>query len=304
MIVKTLKYKGLTWMNIEDPVEGIIDLLKDDFQFHILDFKDVLGENLRPKIDVYKNYFFLVLHFPKFSRQARKIFEQEIDIFLGADFLITIQGKRNKTLYKTFHRLAHNKKSKAEFMGQGSGILFYKLLEVLYQTSFPILDYLGRGINKLEEDVYGERGKGVVTELAIIRRNILNFKKMIDPQRFVVDNLVHLKSKFLPRDLGVYFDDIHDYIEEIWVILTNYKDIVDGLSVTNEAMISHRINEVIKTLTIISVALLPLTLLSGIYGMNIKLPLAKTPQAVWGLFGVVLFLIAAAIIILRKKRWL
>lgn len=303
MGVRTLSFKNLVWTDIDEVNKSSIDYLKKNFRFHPLDFEDVLGETQRPKVDVYKNYLFLVFHFPIYNKKTKKLSTVQVNVFIGRDYLVTVH-EGFKPLKKLYYKYSRNARYRKEALGFGSGFLLYKILESLFKNSFHIIDQVGLRISRVEEMIFEGKTKNRVKNLAEIKRNILNFRRIIDPQRFTINTLVHIKKDFLPENLSVYFDNIHDSIENLWGILDNYKEMVDSLFDTTESIISQRTNEVIKILTIISVALLPLTLLSGIYGMNIEgLPFAENSSSVWLIFGVMLLVIASVIVYFRKKDW-
>lgn len=189
-------------------------------------------------------------------------------------------------------------------MSQGPGYLLYRLLEVLYRQSDSVVNNIGKRIRSAEKDVF-EESKNMARALADIRRHVLNFRAIIDPQRMVITQLAHINRSYISKDLSVYYDDISDYLNKLWLISSSYYELIRGLHDTNESLISHRTNQVIKMLTVFSVALLPLTLLSGIYGMNIEgLPWAHRPEIVWLLYGGLLVVIVITIVYFRKKKWL
>ena len=143
----------------------------------------------------------------------------------------------------------------------------------------------------------------MVHELARHRRNILNFRRIIDPQRYLVANLSHTRKSFLNEEMSLYFDNVNDYLSKLWSIVEAYKDTLNGLHVTVESLVNQRTNKLISSLTVISVSLLPLTLLSGIYGMNIdRLPFAHQPIFVWGIFVALGLFILLLITIMRRQR--
>ena len=191
-------------------------------------------------------------------------------------------------------------------MTGSSGHLLYKLLEALYRNTQPVLNQMGKQLYAIEEQIFaGEHDPKLVRELGMHRRNVLHFRRILDPQRYLVSTLSHTRRDFLEESLGLYFDDVTDYLNKLWAIINTYRDTVDGLHVTVESLINHRTNRVIGALTVISVALLPLTLLSGIYGMNIiNLPFAQQPIFVWGIFGVLGLFILIVIAVMKKKKWL
>ncbi len=134
---------------------------------------------------------------------------------------------------------------------------------------------------------------------------MLHFRRILDPQRYLVSTLSHTRKPFLDETLSIYFDNIKDYLDKLWVIADTYKETIDGLHLTVESLINQRTNKVIGALTVISVALLPMTLLSGIYGMNIiGLPYAHDPKFVWAMFGGMALFIICIIILMKRRKWL
>ncbi len=306
MPVKIIKQKKLTWVNIDHLDQKAVNYLDNNFNFHHLDFEDIRGESQTPKIDVYKNYLFIVLQFPHWHARTNTVIPVEIDIFVGDNFLITVQHTKTKEIKNFFYRCMKNKKVKADWMSQSSGYLLYQLIESLFRNTRPILENIGKKINELEQDIFTkEQEAKTIKLLATHRRNVLNFRRILDPQRYLISSLTHTRKNFLDESLSIYFDDIDDYLSKLWSIVENYKDTVNGLHVTVESLINQRTNKVISALTVISVSLLPLTLLSGIYGMNIsKLPFSQNPFWVWMMFLGLASIIMILIVIMRKKRWL
>lgn len=306
MAIKHIKEKSLTWVNIDKIDDQSLKFLADNYNFHHLDLEDLRGESQTPKLDVYKNYLFVVLQFPQWNAKLKKVVSHEMDVFLGKDFLITIQHNKSKELKNFFFRCMKNKRIKSKWMSKNSGYLFYKILEALFRNSQPILNNLGKLLSKIEEEVFkGEAPDSVlVKQLAMHRRNILAFRRILDPQRYLVSNIANIRNDYFDATLTLYFDDINDYLNKIWSIMDGYKDTVEGLHTTVESLINRRTNKIIETLTIISVCFMPLTLLSGIYGMNISLPYQQQPNMVWLLFGILLAIITIIVILMRNRRML
>ncbi len=305
MAIKKLTEKNLTWINIDHINTEALKFLKNNYSFHHLDLEDIQSESQTPKIDTYKDYLFVVLQFPIWQASTKRVISYEIDMFIGENYVITIQHGNGKEIKNLFFKCLKNKTQKKEWMGKNSGFLLYNIIESLFQNSRPILNNIGKNIDSVETDIFEEIPDGsVVRELGIHRRNVLTFRRIIDPQRYLISNLSHIRKTFLGEDLSIYFDDINDYLSKLWSIVTSFKDTIDGLHVTIESLLTRRTNKVISTLTVLSASLLPLTLLSGIYGMNIPLPLSNEPNLVWIVFGGVLFIILLTIAIMKNKRWL
>ncbi|MBU1148792.1 magnesium transporter CorA family protein [Patescibacteria group bacterium] len=307
MEIAEIKTKELTWININNPDESTADYLRKlKKRFHPLNIQDCIEVNQTPKIDIYRHYTFLVLHFPVYDFKNQRIRIYELNIFVGKGYLITVPEVEIEILEKYFryYKNVIAKKGQNGFRASSS-FLLYKILDRLYQSTLPLINTIAKNINRAEEEIYGEKIKTAVKDIMVIRRNILNLRRIIEPQKLIIDSLANLKVGFFPQEVSIYYKDIRDYLNRIWASIESFKDFVEGLNATNESLISHRTNEVIKALTIISVSLLPLTLLSGIYGMNIVgLPFANHPQALLIISGVMAVILVAILFFIRKKEWI
>ncbi len=152
---------------------------------------------------------------------------------------------------------------------KGSGYLLYKIVDDSFDYCFPMLRKIGNKLERLEEDIFEGRSEEVVRDISNSKQEIINFRKVIRPQRAVLRDLERTKQRYLAEDLEVYFDDIVDASERIWDMLENFKEVIEALEDTNESVLSHRVNEVLRVLTAFSVIILPLTLLASIFGMNV-----------------------------------
>ncbi len=148
-----------------------------------------------------------------------------------------------------------------------------------------MLRKIGNKLERLEEDIFEGRAEEVVRDLSNSKQEIINFRKVIRPQRAVLRDLERTKQRYLAEDLEVYFDDIVDASERIWDMLENYKEVVEALEDTNESVLSHRVNEVLRVLTAFSVVILPLTLIASIWGMNVGVPGEGDTAAFWIIMG-------------------
>lgn len=305
MSIKTFTQDKLTWVNIDKIDEESLLYLKKNYQFHPLDYEDLLSEQQVPKIDSYKDYLFIILKFPHWQAETNSIIEHEIDIFIGDNYLVTIQHSKSKEIKNFFYRCMNNRKIKADWLSS-SGFLLYRLIDSLFENSGHILNHMGKQIGELEHEIYqGAQESSIIKKLSIYRRNILHFRRIIDPQKYLIANLSNVRRTFLDESLKLYFDDVSDDLNRIWAIIETYKETVNGLHITVESLLNRRTNKIISSLTVISVALLPLNLLAGIYGMNIdKLPFAHNPVFVWSMFGLLAGLIVLIILIMQKKKLL
>lgn len=300
----TLKDSALMWVSISDPSEKEMALLKKNYKFHHLDLEDCLSGAQRPKIDDYDNYLFIVVHVPVKNRRSGQIHNDELKIFIGQNFVITIHDN-NPILRKVFEKCKDKKNIKDEYMGKGSGYLLYRIIDDLFESGEPLLDDLTRQLSEMEVEVFHkDHSHDRLKEILMLKKDIINFRRIIMPERAIVAQLEHKNKKFLPANLDVYFDDIVDKIEKMWNNLENLQELVASLQETNESIISHNTNNVIKILTVFSVVMLPLTFITGFYGMNVvNLPFAEHQMSVEIVAGILILVAVSMIGYFKYKRW-
>ncbi|PKL36669.1 magnesium and cobalt transport protein CorA [Candidatus Peregrinibacteria bacterium HGW-Peregrinibacteria-1] len=295
---------GFTWVDIVHPTTNETAYLKRNYKFHDLDLEDCLSKNQRPKIDEYEDYLFLILHVP-YRQHNGQIISHEINIFVGLNFVITLHND-HKYLKKLFDKARKNKEIKEKYMARGNGYFLYMVINELFENCFPILDEIGEQINDLEEDVFHfSNSRDRLKEILMLKKDLINYRRIIIPQRSIIAQLEHKRKDFLSDNLEIYFDDIVDKIEKIWNNLENYQELTRSLQETHEAIISHNTNNVIKILTVFSVVMLPLTFVTGFYGMNLSdLPFAEHSHSIYIVTGLIAIIMVSMIAFFRFKRWI
>ena len=299
-----LNAHDLTWAHLYTPSADEASQLAERFGWHPLDLEDVLSKRQRPKVDEYPEYIFSVLHFPAYDKAIQRLNTAELDVFLGPDFLITLPTVELLPVTRLFARCQEDDELRDSLFSQGSGYLLYHVLDDLFDYCFPILDKIGHKLDSIEDEMFEGRAEDVVRDLSNVKQEIISYRKIIKPERSTLRVLDGRVQRFLPQELDLYFDDIVDAAERVWDMLDNYKEVVEGLEQTNESVISHRQNDVLRVLTVFSVVLLPLTLLSGIFGMNVRFPGFETQAAFWVIIVAMIAVAAGLVGFFRYKRWL
>lgn len=309
--VEELHAGGLTWINIESPGSLEQTWLEQHFDFHALDLEDVLSQNQRPKIDAYPDYLFLVIHIPVFDHKYDRLVAGEVDIFVGSDFMITLPNQPLPPVEYLFERCRADDDLREKLFSRGSGYLMYRLVDDSFDYCFPMLRKIGNKLDTLEDEIFEGESEELVRDISTAKQEIINFRKVIRPQRPVLRDLERVKTRYLATDLDleIYFDDIVDAHERIWDMLENYKEMIVGLEETNESIISHRVNDILRVLTGISVIVLPLTLIASIFGMNVGLPGGGDPErhnfiSFFVVMTVMLVVLIGMVAFFRKRRWL
>ena len=299
-----LSADGLTWVHLTSPDAVEASELAERFGWHALDLEDVLSKRQRPKVDEYPEYLFLVLHFPAYDKAIQRLNAAELDFFVGNGYLVTLPAVELLPVTRLFGRCQEDDELREQLFTKGSGYLLYHILDDLFDYCFPILDKIGHKLDSIEDDMFEKRAEEVVRDLSNVKQEIISYRKIIKPERSTLRLLERQIERFLPEDLELYFDDIVDASERIWDLLDNFKEVVEALEDTNESVISHRQNDVLRILTVVSVVLLPLTLITGIFGMNVHFPGFETAAAFWVIAGFMLGLAIGLITFFRLKRWL
>jgi magnesium transporter len=302
--LQELEADGLTWVHLDAPTLEEASQLAERYGWHPLDLEDVLSRRQRPKVDEYPDYLFAVLHFPVYDKAIQRLNAAELDVFVGNGWLVTLPNVELLPVTRLFHRCQEDEELRDQLFGKGSGYLLYHILDDLFDYCFPILDKIGHKLDSVEDDLFEKRAEDVVRDLSNVKQEIISYRKIIKPERSTLRLLERQIERFLPEDLELYFDDIVDASERIWDLLDNFKEVVEALEDTNESVISHRQNDVLRVLTVVTVILLPLTLITGIFGMNVDFPGFATAEAFWGIVGFMAGLALALTAFFRLKRWL
>src|SRR4051794_12080814 len=302
--VDIVEAEGLRWINIERPRAVDRAWLEEHFDFHPLDYEDVFSRNQRPKVDEYEGYLFVVLHFPVYDKRVNRLNAAEVDIFVGPDFLITLPNEKLQPLQYLFDRCRTNEDIREDLFSKGAGYLLYKVVDACVDASFPMLRKMGLKLERLEQAIFDEEAnREIVRDLSNAKQEIINFRKIVRPQRAALKDLERTK-RYLTGELDIYFDDINDASERVWDMLENFKEVVEGLEATNEAVLSHRLNDILRVLTAFSVIMLPMTLIASVWGMNVGVPGQGSIHAFWAIIALMVVVLVTMVLFFRRRGWL
>src|SRR3954452_8408365 len=301
--VELVEAEGLRWINIERPRGADRAWLEEHFDFHALDYEDVFSRNQRPKVDEYDAYLFVVLHFPRFDKQISRLNAAELDVFVGPDYVITLPNERLDAVEYLFERCRTREELREQIFSKGPGYLLYRIVDDCVDSAFPMLNKIGNKLERIEDDIFEGGGREGVRDISEAKQEIINFRKIVRPQRSALKDLERTK-RYIPEDLEVYFDYINDASERIWDMLENFKEVAEALEATNESALSHQLNDVLRVLTAFSVIMLPLTLISGIFGMNVRVPGEGSIHAFWAILGLMLVVLVGMVAFFRRRGWL
>ncbi len=302
--LESLTWGDLTWINIEHPTERETEYLAQNYSFHPLDLDDCLSRIQRPKIDQYKDYLFLVFHFPVFHKEARVTAPSQLSVFIGQNYLITLHKGELKPLVKLFKECQIDEESRQEFFSQGPGYLLYRIIDRLVDSCLPILNKIFDNMEDVEDHIFSDKTRGAIKEISMLRRDIISFRRIIWPMRAVLGSLEPKMRRFTKMDLAVYFGDMVDHVDKIWDSLDEYKEIIEGLNDTHDSLANNRTNTIMRVLTIAATIFFPVTFVVGIWGMNIPLPFQNSAHAFLYISLIMAGIIGGMLYFFHRRRWI
>lgn len=302
---KVIKSEKVIWIDITKPTEEDVKYLEENFFFHPFILKSVIPHIRHPRFENYGDYLFLVLHYPFFQKDTQQTKPRELDILVTKDTIITIHYNTILPLQSFFTRLTLYEEEQKGFTDEGVGEVLYRLLNEFLKEIFPKLDRIDEKIDDVEKEIFKGRQKEVVREISLRKRDLINFQKVIQPQFAVFEGLKRSSEKFFGKHFYPYFDELFNFFSSIKEILSGLHQTLNELEETNANLLSIRTNEVIKTLTIFTVIVAPLTLIASIFGMNTSyLPFSGNNFDFWIVIGIMAVLVGIMISYIKKKRWI
>jgi len=303
-MIETIKIGTLRWHHVVNPSDENLQYLKDNFHFHPLDIEDCKSDyNQRPKIDVYDDYYFMILHFPFFDRQNKFLRTREVKIFWGEDFIITI-GKSHWVVTEMFKEGKEQEKRGESFEVGTSDRLLYAILEKLMKSTQVIIKRIGDDVDSVNRALFNIKAEKTIERISVIRKNIILLNTMFKPQLPLFGRFESGQIEGFAENMEDYWGNILDYYKQMWDMTEDYAELIEGLSQTFDSLQANRTNEIIKILTLISSILLPLTFLTGLYGMNVNLPLQDDPRSFWIVVGTMLVIVISMYILFKSKKWM
>lgn len=307
MTTQRITGERITWVNITDPTIHDVAWLRRNYSFfHPLNLEDVISHIERPKVDDEGDYLFVVMHFPMWDPVTRLSRASEVDFFVGRNFIVTIHDGVLKPLNQLFTAADTRAEERQKLLGKSAGHAFYVIVDKLVDYVFPILYKVESNIRTLEERIFDEEsGAEIIREIALVRRDAIALRRIIRQQIPILETLERTKTPVIHEELDEYFGDLVDHIQRARDIIDEDAEIVTGISDTADTLISHRLNNVIRILTVFSVIMLPLTFISSVFGMNVQFPFDEQhPDTFIVISGVMLVITLVMLFYFRRRKWL
>lgn len=303
-MISRYNYHELAWIDMESPTPEEVRQIMEEFDIHPIVADELLGPSLRPKVDSYENFIYLILHFPAI-RHSHKSKEQEVDFIIGKKFLITVRYELLDPLHKFSKVFEVNSILDKSDIGEHAGFLFFYMVRKIYASLGHELVIIGEALREIEEKIFTGKEREMVEELSIIHRDVLEFHRALRMHRGVLQSLSLSCETFFGLGFRHYTENIIGEYLKVEELLQDQKEILSDLRQTNDSLLSTKTNEIMKILTVTAFTVLPATLIGQVFGMSTNyIPLMNDPNGFWLVLAIMILVASSTFLFFRHKKWL
>ncbi len=302
--MQTIQHKKLVWHYFKEPSTEDVLTIQKKYKIHPLIIEEFSTPTLRPKATQYDNCLFMSIHIPLFDTEIKTTYAAEIDIVICENTLITSHDRDIFQLTDFFEKLKIDKKKQELYMDSSPGALLRFIIEMLLETCFPKLDHISQKLDYIETEIFAGHEKEMVFEISLVKRDILNFRRTMKPQRSVLESLAQKDFRLIEPELKQYYQDLIGTNIRIWNNLESAKETVESLEETNNSLLSNKLDMTMKVLTIFSAVMLPMTVYSNILAMSARIPFGDNPNAFWIHLCIMFALSIVTISAFKINKWL
>ncbi len=304
-MITRYKHDDITWVDVESPTKEDILLLTKEFNLHPLAASELPLPTLRPKVDMYGDALYLILHFPAFRHSHGPDSRQEVDFIIGKKYLITVRYDGIDTIHKFSKEFEVNSLLDKHEIGNHAGYLFFSMIKKLYRSLEHELDSIEVRLKLAESKIFkGEEGK-MVEVLSYLNRDLLDFKQAIRPHMEVLKTFETISVKFFGDEFSFYIRSIFGEYHKVANMLEAHKEMLKDLRDTNDSLLTTKTSIIMKRLTFVSFATFPPMLIAGIFGMNAtNMPVVEMKNDFWIIIGGMIIFTSSIIAFFFYKKWL
>ena len=291
------------WVDLNAPApEESRQILADTFKFHPLAVEDAMSEIHHPKVESYDGYLYLILHGIAFEQREHRFQTRDVDFFLGRNYLVTVHDGRSRSV--SLLREMCNKHR--HILEEGPVALLHRIVDSMVDHYRPEIEAIEHRIDTMEHEAALGGQQSLVREILALKRDLSSLRRVVIPQRDAVGRLARREFQMIADEMAYRFRDVYDHLVRLSEEAALFQDRVTGILDVHLSAVSNRLNQVVKVLTVMSTIFLPLTVLTGMYGMNVKLPHLPggDPAQFWWVLGIMVALAAAMLAVFRSRDWI
>jgi len=291
----------MLWVDLAAPTEEETRILADVFHFHPLSIEDARSSIQFPKAEPYPGYLYVVLHGIDVRKGKQAFATRDVDFFIGPRYLVTVHDGEAASIAHLRELCDRHDRLLAE----GPVGLFHRIVDSMVDHYRPVMDGLEQRINGLEEEAFTGQSQ-LARRMLKLRHELAEMRRVLMPQRDVIGRLARREFSAISDEMAYRFRDVYDHVVRLADEAILFQDRVTGILEVNLASISNRLNQVMKVLTVMSTIFLPLTVLSGMWGMNVPLPRFPGDDAAqfWWVAGIMLAIAVGMLAVFRRNRWM
>ena len=292
----------LVWVDLQDPTPEETRVLSDVFRFHELAVEDAVMEIHHPKVESYGEYLYTILHGIDFRAREHRFRTRDVDFFLGPQFLVTVRKHESRSVGKIQQVCGRD----ARLLGEGPAALMHRIIDTMVDHYRPEIEKLQDRLDELEKDVFNRPNPELVRRILDFKRDIASLRRVVLPQRDVVGRLARREFPQISEGLAYRFRDVHDHLVRLSDEAMYFQDRVTSLLEAHLSTVSNQLNGVMKVLTVIATIFMPLTVLTGMWGMNVPLPQMPGGGGVqfWWVFALMLAASGGMLALFRRRGWI
>jgi len=341
MNIQTVTFQDFSFINVISPGKLELKYLKNNYGFDTLHLDDYINKIQTPKVETFKNYSLIVLDFPYFSangaqpvlktdektnkpflenlleipkstlpqfpssEKRRRILSTQVDFFLGKNYLVVLHEGFLTPINDIFTNCQKTMQNRREYLSDGPVFLAYRIIDSLVDSCFPVVNEISSSIDKIDRELENVHYKKTIENISITRRNIVFFSTMIKPIIPLFRQLEEGKHKELNGSMEPFWGNVLDHLQKIWERLEDSRELIEGISLSNESILSFKNNEIVRFLTVITSISFPFVIVNNLYSMNIAgLPYSQHPWIVWVLFGIIFTAGVGIIVYFKARDWI
>jgi len=289
------------WIDLLEPEMADYDALQEVFHFHPLAIEDCHSNIQRPKIDDYGSYVFMTFHGLNLAEGKDPLEMVELDLFLSTNYLVTVRYDRLYSIREVQERVQKN----PEILHRGPDVVLHAVIDRMVDYYFDLLQRLDEEMDGVEERLFAGATRSVLQEILDFKRRVMALRRVAGPQREIMNQIARGDCRMIQEGTRYYYRDVHDHLLRIADSLDAYRDMIGTAMDTYMTLLSNRTNDIMKVLSIIATIMLPLSLITGFFGMNFqKFPGLDNPYGIWAVVGAMLVVAGIMLAYFRRKGWL
>ena len=287
-------------MDLDDPMSSVLDKLAVRYGFHELAVEDCRHRLQLAKVDYYDEHSFVIINTTHYTESPCEVELREINLFIGSDYILTVHFGHSRAIEEIEKKLA----TKALHLSRPDMVL-HTIIDLVVDRYLPTLDHMGDTIDKVQDEILIEPSASHLETMFDLKRGLLQFRRAVSSQRELVNAIIRDETDFIHNDMRIYFRDVYDHTVRAMDMVETYRDLLTGGLDIYLTQMANRTNDIVKALTILATLMLPLTLITGYFGMNFDyIPFIKDHYGIWYVTIVLVIISLGMLVWFKYKKWI